>query len=168
VPQRKAPDAGHTLKAATGCTRRGQTDWSSNLGLSEGILTVCAGKDQVPRMGLEPAQDASFWGLAHVSVGSQRADMREQLANSLRFRGQGFKPPGLQEGKVGVDENTLERLFTVEPVEDPPCEQGQPALAAGWLELVSEIERCAVCFEVVAIRLAPDPRGRASEMPPLK
>jgi hypothetical protein len=45
---RTAVDAGHTLKAATGCARRGLTDWSSakaDLGLSEEILTVCAGRE---------------------------------------------------------------------------------------------------------------------------
>ena len=53
-----------------------------------------------------------------------------------------------------MDENALETLFELEPEEDP-CDHGCPALAEGWQELVSEVERCGVCFEVVAIRLAP-------------
>jgi hypothetical protein len=44
VPLGTAPDAGHTLKAATGCARSGLTDWSLNLGLWEEIPTVCAGR----------------------------------------------------------------------------------------------------------------------------
>jgi hypothetical protein len=83
--------------------------------------------------------------------------MREQVSQQPEVRGQGFKPPGLQQGKVSVDENALERLFQLEPEEDPePCDHGQPALAEGWQELVSEVERCALCFEVVAIRLCSD------------
>jgi hypothetical protein len=53
-----------------------------------------------------------------------------------------------------MDENVLERLFQLEPEREPePCIHGQPVLAKGWWELVSEVERCAVCFEVVWIRL---------------
>lgn len=48
----------------------------------------------------------------------------------------------------------LDRLFELEPVPRPACaDHGQPTLFEGWQELVTEVERCAVCFEVVAIRL---------------
>jgi hypothetical protein len=57
-----------------------------------------------------------------------------------------------------VQENVLERLFELEPEEDP-CEHGHPALADGWRELVSEVGLCDVCFEVVSIRLS-DVAGR--------
>ena len=58
----------------------------------------------------------------------------------------------------------LDKLFELEPERElEPCAHGRPALAAGWWDLVSEVERCAVCFEVVAIRLAPDPRARPAE-----
>lgn len=40
-----------------------------------------------------------------------------------------------------MDKNRLETLFEIEPVEDPPCDHGCPALVEGWQELVSEVER---------------------------
>lgn len=45
----------------------------------------------------------------------------------------------------------LDRLFELEPVEDTSCDHEHAALMEGWEELVSEVERCAVCFEVVSI-----------------
>jgi hypothetical protein len=67
-----------------------------------------------------------------------------------------------------VDENTLERLFAVEPEEDPePCTHGRPVLAKGWQELVSEVERCAVCFEVVCVRLRPPVASWEAKLPVL-
>jgi len=63
--------------------------------------------------------------------------------------------PACSPERNDLNEQALARLFELEPEEDP-CDHGYPALAKGWRELVSEVERCAVCFEVVAIRLAPD------------
>jgi hypothetical protein len=89
-PPRRRSDAGHTLKAATGCTRSGlplepaKTEPELGRGNSDGL------RGQGYK--LYPAQDASFWGLAHEavlthtaprSVESQRAAMRRELEEAL-------------------------------------------------------------------------------------
>jgi hypothetical protein len=93
--------------------------------------------------------------------GKPKSGHARAVSQQPGIRGQGFKSSWAPTGEIGVDENALEKLFQLEPEREPePCAHGQPALAEGWLELITEVEQCAVCFEVVAIRLAPDPRGR--------
>jgi hypothetical protein len=73
-------DAGHTLKAATGCAGRGSDllePAEAEPGLVRGNSEGLRGQGRH-----RPAQDSSFWGPAHVSVGSQRAAMR-----GLRYAG---------------------------------------------------------------------------------
>jgi hypothetical protein len=93
--------------------------------------------------------------------GKPKSGHARAVSQQPGIRGQGFKSSWAPTGEIGVDENALEKLFQLEPEREPgPCAHGQPALAEGWLELITEVEQCVVCFEVVAIRLAPDPSGR--------
>jgi hypothetical protein len=68
MPQRTATNAGHTLKAATGCARSGLTDWSPKTGHVRGNSDGLRGQGESDYLTDSPAQDASFWGLAHERV----------------------------------------------------------------------------------------------------
>jgi hypothetical protein len=47
----------------------------------------------------------------------------------------GCSPPGLQQEKVSMEENELERFFELEPVPSPSCAgHGRPRLFEGEME----------------------------------
>ena len=89
-----------------------------NLGLSEEILTVCAGKDFKQRacllksgarrefLGPGAREGANPYGT--LKRGKPKSGHARAVSQQPEVRGQGFKPPGLQQGKVGMDENTFE------------------------------------------------------------
>jgi hypothetical protein len=54
-----------------------------------------------------------------------------------------------------MDEDVLDRLFELEPIEDPLCDHEHVLLPNGWQELASEAGFCDFCGEVAWIRLKP-------------